>query len=96
MLVKLAEETAELQAELPSADPARLQDEVGDMLFVMVNLARKLGLDPEECLRHANRKFARRFGAMEDVLANQGKMPADSTLEEMEAAWQAVKRAEKA
>jgi nucleoside triphosphate diphosphatase len=95
VLDKLDEEAAELRAELPEADPARLGDELGDMLFVLVNLARKLKLDPEACLRHANEKFARRFGAVEAILAEHGETPADVSLERMEAAWQAVKAREK-
>jgi ATP diphosphatase len=94
VLDKLAEETAELRAELAEADRARLQDEMGDMLFVLANLARKLDLDPETCLRHANLKFARRFGAVEAALAEQGRLPADASLEEMEALWQAAKAGE--
>jgi ATP diphosphatase len=94
VLDKLEEEIAELRAELATADPARLADELGDMLFVMANLARKLGLDPEVCLQGANGKFARRFGGVERMLAEQGRAPADATLEEMEACWQAVKRTE--
>lgn len=92
VLEKLEEETAELRAELPGADKARQADEVGDLLFVVVNLARKLDLDPEACLRAANAKFERRFGAVERALAKDGRAPADATLEEMEAAWQAAKR----
>jgi len=95
VLDKLAEESTELRAELPAADPARLADEVGDMLFVMANLARKLDLDPEECLRRANAKFARRFGFIEDRLADAGKTPPDSSLAEMESLWQAAKAAER-
>jgi len=99
VLDKLDEEVAELRAELPDgdapADPERLADEMGDMLFVLANLARKLKLDPETCLRQANEKFARRFGAVEQRLALAGKAPADATLDEMEAEWQAVKRAER-
>ena len=91
VLDKLDEETAELRAELAAADPARLADEVGDMLFVLANLARKLNLDPEACLRGANGKFARRFGAIEAALAADGRTPADATLAEMEAAWQDAK-----
>jgi ATP diphosphatase len=94
VLEKLEEEIAELRAELPIADPARLADELGDMLFVMANLARKLDLDPESCLRGANDKFARRFAGVERMLSDQGRAPADATLEEMEACWQAVKRTE--
>ena len=88
---KLAEEVAELQAEIPAADKARLQDELGDMLFVVVNLARKLDLDPEACLQGANAKFERRFNAVEANLAAQGLAPADAGLEAMEAAWKRVK-----
>ena len=94
VLTKLDEEIGELKAELPGADPARLTDEVGDLLFVLANLARKLKLDPEACLRHANEKFARRFNAMERMLAQEGRDLMGETLEAMEAAWQAVKRAE--
>ncbi len=95
VLDKLDEETAELRAELEGADRARLQDELGDMLFVLANLARKLSLDPESCLRHANLKFARRFAAVEAALAAQGRMPAEATLAEMEAEWQAAKATER-
>ena len=95
VLEKLDEEVAELRAELGEADPARLADELGDMLFVLANLARKLGLDAERCLREANQKFARRFGAVESALAAEGRTPADATLAEMESLWQAVKRAER-
>jgi ATP diphosphatase len=95
VLEKLAEETAELRAEFPQADPEKLADELGDMLFVMVNLARKLGLDPEACLRGANDKFSRRFGGVEERLAAEGKAPSDATLAEMEAHWHQVKVAAK-
>jgi len=95
VLDKLAEETAELRAELPAADPARLADELGDMLFVVANLARKLGLDPEGCLRGANTKFERRFSEMELRLAERGQVPGETGLPEMEAEWQAVKRDER-
>jgi ATP diphosphatase len=95
VLDKLEEEAAELRAELPGADPARLADEVGDLLFVLANLARKLSLDPEECLRQANAKFTRRFNGVEQSLAKEGLSPADATLEAMEAAWVAVKVAER-
>jgi ATP diphosphatase len=94
VLAKLDEELAELRAELPEADPDRLEDELGDVLFVLANLARKLRLDPEGCLRRANEKFARRFAAIEHHLAADGRTPADATLDEMEAAWQEAKRAE--
>ncbi len=95
VLDKMDEEVAELRAELPTADPARLSDELGDVLFVAANLARKLGLDPEACLQHATDKFTRRFEAVEARLAAQGTTPADSTLEAMEAEWQGVKQDER-
>jgi ATP diphosphatase len=95
VLAKLDEEVAELRVELPAADPVRLADEVGDLLFVLANLARKLGLDGERCLREANLKFARRFGAVEARLAAAGRTPDEATLDEMEAEWQAVKRTER-
>jgi len=95
VLDKLEEEAAELRAELPGADPERLADEVGDLLFVLANLARKLALDPEDCLRRANAKFTRRFNAVEQRLAAEGLTPADTTLAAMEAAWVAVKAAER-
>lgn len=96
VLEKLAEETEEVRAELADGDPARLADEVGDLLFVVANLARKLGLDPECCLRAANAKFTRRFERIERTLAARGISPAESTLMEMEAAWTEAKAAERA
>lgn len=96
VLEKLDEEVDELKAELPGADPGRLMDEVGDLLFVLANLARKLHLDPEACLRHANQKFSRRFNAMEHHFETEGKTLAGLTLAEMENGWQAVKAAERA
>jgi ATP diphosphatase len=96
VLEKLAEETAELRAELANADADRLEDELGDMLFVLANLARKLGLDPEAALRRANAKFTMRFNAVECLLAAQGTAPAETSLEKMEQAWQHVKKAARA
>ena len=95
VLDKLAEETAELRAELDAADPVRLADEVGDMLFVLANLARKLGLNPETCLHDANAKFTRRFEGVEALLAAEGRTPVEAGLNAMEAAWQDVKRRER-
>ena len=99
VLDKLEEEAAELRAELPQgeqgADRARLADELGDLLFVLANLARKLDLDPEACLAGANAKFERRFGAVERSLAAEGKAPQDVDLATMEAAWAAAKAAER-
>lgn len=96
VLEKLDEETRELRAELAEADPARLMDEVGDLLFVVANLARKLKLDPETCLRHANDKFQRRFNAMEQAFEVESVSMTELTLEQMEAGWQRIKAAERA
>jgi len=96
VLDKLEEEAAELRAELPTMDKARQADELGDLFFVMVNLARKLELDPEACLAAANAKFECRFTAVEKRLAARGLAPADAGLDAMEAEWQAVKASEKA
>lgn len=92
VLDKLEEEIRELRAELPAASPARVQDELGDMLFVLVNLARKQRLSAEECLNGANEKFLRRFRFIEAALARRGKAPADSDLAEMDALWDEAKR----
>ena len=94
VIVKLREEIAELEAELPGADPMRLADELGDILFVVANLARKLGLDPETSLHRANRKFHRRFNGVEQRLATAGFSPVDSTLDDMEGHWAAIKQEE--
>jgi ATP diphosphatase len=92
VLEKLDEEVAELKAELGEAKPERIADELGDLLFVLVNLARKLGQDAESCLEGANAKFIRRFGRVEALLAARGKTPRDSTLEEMEDLWTQAKK----
>ena len=91
VLDKLAEETAELRAELNQADPTRIADELGDMLFVLANLARKLGQNAESCLAGANAKFTRRFNAIEAALAADGRAPDQSSLDEMETLLQAAK-----
>jgi ATP diphosphatase len=96
VLRKLDEEVGELRAELTGAEPSRLADEVGDLLFVLANLARKLDLDPEDCLRQANRKFTRRFGAVERSFERQGRSLTEASLDEMESAWEAAKSAEAA
>jgi ATP diphosphatase len=91
LFAKLDEEVAELQAEIPSAVPERLADEMGDLLFVVANLCRKLGLDSEATLRAANAKFTRRFQSVEARLAAEGRRPDVASLAEMEAHWSAVK-----
>jgi ATP diphosphatase len=92
---KIAEEAAELAEAAESGDRAHLREEYGDLMFVMANLARHLDIDPESALRDANLKFTRRFRAVEAALAANGRTPSDSTLEEMDAFWDAVKRAER-
>ncbi len=72
-----------------------VEEEFGDLLFVVANLARHLEIDPETALRAANAKFTRRFEAVEDALAARGKTPAQSDLAEMDALWDAAKRVEK-
>lgn len=97
VLAKIEEELGELRAEIADgSDHDRLQDELGDLLFAVVNLARHLKIDPEAALRHTNAKFERRFQKVEQVLSNEGKTPEGSSLEEMEAAWQRAKRDEHA
>jgi uncharacterized protein YabN with tetrapyrrole methylase and pyrophosphatase domain len=73
---------------------ARLEDEVGDLFFVLVNIARYLSLDPESALRKTNRKFRRRFQYLEDRLREQGRKPAQASLDEMESLWQESKQQE--
>ncbi|MEL6236721.1 MAG: nucleoside triphosphate pyrophosphohydrolase [Pseudomonadota bacterium] len=95
VLAKLTEEAGELAEARATADADALEDEFGDLLFVMVNLGRHLGVDPETALRRTNAKFTRRFEAIEDALASQGRGPADATLAEMDALWDAAKAAER-
>jgi ATP diphosphatase len=93
VLAKLKEEIAEIEAEVGGA-PERIEDEVGDLMFAVVNLARHLTVDPDQALRRTNAKFTRRFGAIEKALAAGGRKPADATLDEMEALWQLAKQDE--
>jgi nucleoside triphosphate diphosphatase len=92
VLDKLEEEARELREELPAMQPDRVRDELGDMLFVLANLARKLGQEAEDCLHGANEKFIRRFSAIEAALAAQGRTPAESSLDEMDGLWNAAKK----
>jgi ATP diphosphatase len=95
VLDKIAEETAELVEARDKGDAAHVREEYGDLLFVMANLARHLDIDPEAALRDANAKFTRRFRAIEARLAEGGRRPEDSSLEEMDALWDAAKAAER-
>jgi MazG family protein len=91
ILDKIAEEIGELGAELPFADKAKITDELGDVLFAVVNLARHLDIDPEVALRGTNAKFERRFKYIERMLLKDGKSPEQSSLEEMDALWNEAK-----
>jgi len=81
--------------KVPEELRGRLEDEVGDLLFVLVNIARYLDLDPESALRKTNRKFRRRFEYLEARLREHGRKPSEASLEEMEALWQESKQQEK-
>jgi ATP diphosphatase len=93
VLDKIEEELRELRAEIAAGDPdpARMTDELGDVLFAVANLARHCKVDPEAALRSTNDKFERRFRYVEAELAKGGRKPAEASLEEMEALWQAAK-----
>ena len=92
---KIAEEAAELVEARDSLSHAEVEEEFGDLLFVMANLGRHLGVEPEAALRRANAKFTRRFEGVEARLERLSKKPQDSTLEEMDALWDAEKAAER-
>lgn len=93
VLAKLREEIDEIEAELDAETPApaRVSDEIGDLLFAVANLARHLSADPAQALAGTNAKFERRFASIEAALAAQGRSPADADLDEMEALWQRAK-----
>ena len=81
--------------KVPDELRARLEDELGDLLFVLVNIARYLALDPESALRKTNRKFRHRFEYLEDRLCEQGRKPSDASLDELESLWQESKQLER-
>jgi MazG family protein len=95
VLDKIDEEVAELRREVESGatgDLSRAEDEMGDLLFSIANLSRKLGVEPEAALRRASDKFTARFGQMEAALAAQGVSLPDASLDQMEAEWQRAKQ----
>jgi len=96
VVAKLDEEVDELKAEIAAGDLEKARQEMGDVLFVVANLARTLEVDPEDALRFTNAKFARRFQYIEARLAERGKSPDQSDLAEMDALWDEAKAAEKA
>jgi len=96
VLDKVLEEVAEVRAEFANGrDPQRLQDEIGDVLFVMVNLARHAGVDFSQAMRHANAKFERRFRAMEQLAHETGRPLSEHDLAAQETLWQRAKQQER-
>jgi nucleoside triphosphate diphosphatase len=95
VLAKLREETREIEDALAAGDAAGVKGEVGDLLFVVANLARHLDVDPEAALRGTNAKFERRFSHIEKRLGGQGRDVGEASLEEMDALWEEAKRGER-
>ncbi|MEJ6398132.1 nucleoside triphosphate pyrophosphohydrolase [Yoonia sp. 208BN28-4] len=95
VLDKIVEEAAELVEARDQASADEMEAEFGDLMFVMANLARHLDIDPEAAVRRTNAKVERRFAAIEDILKERGKTPAESHLAEMDALWTEIKNAEK-
>jgi len=95
VIAKLHEELGELEVEIAAGDHAKARAELGDLLFVVANLARKLDVEPEDALRATNAKFIRRFGHIESELARDGRTPAQSDLAEMDRLWDEAKAAER-
>ncbi len=95
VLAKMREELAELAEMLEAGEQDGIEAELGDLLFVMANVARHLLLDPEAALRRTNEKFTRRFQRIEQKLAERGKTPAQSDLAEMDRLWDEAKAEEK-
>jgi len=95
VLDKVAEEANELVEARDRLTQAEVEEEMGDLLFVLANLARHLEVDPEAALRAANSKFERRFKGIEDALADAGRSPKEASLEEMDALWNVMKAREK-
>jgi tetrapyrrole methylase family protein/MazG family protein/ATP diphosphatase len=93
---KLHEEVGEMLAEIEAGDLEKAKNEIGDVLFVVANLARTLDVDPEDAVRYTNAKFVRRFKYIEAKLAERGKTPDQSDLAEMDALWEEVKAGERA
>lgn len=95
VIAKIREELAEVEEALAAGDQQHAQEEVGDLLFAVTNLARTLNADPEQCLRATNAKFERRFRYVEGELNAAQRPLAEASLDEMEAHWQAAKAEEK-
>lgn len=95
VFAKLREETGEMEMEIKAGRADAMEDELGDMFFALVNLARLLKIDPERALRRTNQKFERRFHFIEKELAAQGSDPHQATLDEMESLWKEAKAQER-
>ena len=95
VVAKIQEELDEVREAMANGQAAQVEEEVGDLLFVMVNLARHLQVDAEDALRQANAKFERRFRFIEEALKAQDRTPQEASLEEMDALWDAAKVEEK-
>ena len=94
VLDKIDEEVTEVRREVEAGATghlSRAEEEMGDLLFAITNLSRKLGIEPEAALRRANEKFTTRFDAMERAFASRGTRLSDATLDQMEEEWQRVK-----
>ena len=92
----MREELSEVTEASAQGSRAAIEDEVGDLLFAVANLARHFDINPESALRRANYKFERRFRAIETMLAERGTSPAESTLDDMERLWVEAKNSERA
>jgi ATP diphosphatase len=95
VLAKIQEEAREIEDAVARGRKDEIEDEIGDLLFAVVNLARHFDVEPESALRGTNSKFERRFASIERALSAQGKKPQDATLEEMDALWDAAKADER-
>jgi MazG family protein len=91
VVTKIEEEVGELKRALATEGQARAEEEMGDLLFAIANLARKLGIEPESALRKANQKFTERFQKLEQAFESTGRSVHDASLEEMERAWERIK-----
>ena len=95
VFAKVMEELHEFEEARAAGDPQRMEDELGDLLFAIVNLGRFLALNPEEALRKTINRFQKRFSHVEDTLHSQGKQMQDTPLEEMDKLWEQAKRLER-
>ncbi len=95
MFDKVEEEIAELRTAVDGGDDGMIQEEIGDLLFTIANIARKVEVNAEEALQAANRKFMRRFTSMERTVREKGRNLDQLTLEQMDALWDEAKAAER-